>query len=155
MLAINLATLMKKHAHEIAAVWHKRVAALLGAEIAEQVGGGLQGLTHAVEMASEHLKSELPEGDLKRWSHDVGRTAHEAKLPPEKLLAFITLGRHATRDFINDEEAFGSALQIHAAAQLLRHNAAFFDQAGMDALAALDAASKGHAHPADAPHLFK
>jgi hypothetical protein len=155
MLAINLATLMKKHDHEIAAAWHKRVAALLGQVVADQAGGGLHGLTHAVGMAAEHLKSELPEGDLKRWSHDLGRTAHEAGLPPEKLLAIVTLGRHATRDFINDEEAFGSALEIHAAAQLLKRNAAFFDQAGLYAMAALDAAAKGHAHPADAPHLFK
>ena len=155
MLAINLATLMKKHAHDIAATWHRRVAQKLSPEIADAVGGGLNGLKHGVEMAAEHLKSELPEGDLKRWSHQLGRSAHEAKLRPDQLLAFITLGRHTTRDFINDEEAFSSALEIHAAAKLLQHNAAFFDQAGLDALAALDAASKGHAQPADAPHLFK
>jgi hypothetical protein len=154
MLAINIATLMKKHAHDIAASWHRRITELLG-DAAGGVGGGAQGLTHAVNMAAEHIKGELPAGDLRRWSHELGRSAHEAKLRSDQLLALVTLGRHATRDFIHGEEAFSSALEIHTATKLLQRNALFFDQAGVEALTAFDAASHGHAHPADAPHLFK
>lgn len=156
MLAIKIATLMKHNADEIAATWARRAADLIGAGRSQAMDGDAHKHSHrAVELCAEFLKNELKTDDLRRWAADAGHHAHDAKLRPDQMLGYFICGRTAVRDFILNEETIASAMDQHQVSQLIQRNAAFFDQTALFAIGVLDAESKGHAHPTDAPHLFK
>ncbi len=156
MLTMKIATLMKSGADEIAATWNRRAVELIGEARAHALGGdGNANGLRAIGLDAEFLKNELKLDDLRRWAADVGHHAHDAGLRSDQLLGFFITGRTTIRDFMLGEETFSGALDAHQSAQLIQRNAAFFDQAALFALGVHFAETKGHPHPADAPHLFK
>ena len=156
MIALKLATLMKTHEDAIARAWLRKATDLIGDSRANSLAGeGHRNASQGVKLAAEHLHGELKRDDLHRWAADLGRHAHAGKIRADQLLGWFIAGRSATREFILNEDVFSSAAAAMDAAAVLHRNAAFFDQAALDALAVQDAESKGHAHHTDAPHLFK
>lgn len=156
MIASKLATLMKTHEDAVARAWLRKAGELIGENRAHALAGdGPRSALQGVKLAAEHLHGELKRDDLQRWAADLGRHAHAGKLRADQLLGWFIAGRAATREFILNEDVFSSAAAAMDAAAVLHRNAAFFDQAALDALAVQDAESKGHAHHTDAPHLFK
>lgn len=156
MIAAKLAHHISQHETAAAAAWSRRAAELLGEGRAALLDPAEHRNTRrGVALCAQHLKQELKGDDLRRWAADLGRLAKEGGLRPDQLLAWLVAGRVSLRDRFESAAEPQNAAETEALMHALFRSAQFFDQASLNALAVYDAECKGHAHPADAPHLFK
>ncbi len=156
MMNAKLAHHVSQQETAAAAAWARRAGELLG----EAPAAALDGAEHrnsrrGVVLCAQHLKQELKKDDLHRWAADLGRLAKEGGLRADQLLAWFIAGRISLRDRFESAAEPQHAAETEALMHALFRSAQFFDQASLNALAVYDAERKGHAHPADAPHLFK